>query len=479
MQAVDSPRVPADLGRLAALRDAVIAAERSPDETVLGDLFAHGLPVARRSAAAAVAPLDVADLEEMGLCVDRGGRVHPTVSLRECDRLVFAGDLGGDRRDQVGGVTRAGITLSHLTVRKEAAATLDLGTGCGLQALLSADHSTQVTATDVNPRALRFIAFNAALNGIGNVEFVRGSWLAPVRRRRFDLVVTNPPYVISPDSTFVYRDSGLPGDAISRGLIRDIPATLNENGTATILCNWVHGSDQAWSAPLEDWVQGSGCDALLLHYASDDPHDYAQRWNQPIAHRDRRLYEQVVQRWCAYYEQRGIDAIASGAVVLRKRDAPNWVRTLAAAEAPTGPAGEQIQRLFAAYDLPAGEKALLNETFALAEGHTVEQTLTYRAGAYANHPATVHTRPGLGAHAEIDPMAVHVLLACDGTMPLGQIVEQVAERMSLPRETLTPLAVSTFRTLLEHGLLETTAVATRRSPRGLTGGLPRPAGAPA
>ncbi|MBV9193608.1 MAG: methyltransferase [Solirubrobacterales bacterium] len=470
MQATNSPRVPADLRRLHVLCDVVLGAGDSSDETALGDLFGHGLPVARRSVAAAITPLAVADLEDMGVCVLRGGRVHPTVSITECDGLIFAGDLGGDQPDQVGGVTRAGITLSQLTVRKETAATLDLGTGCGLQALLSAEHSAHVTAIDVNPRALRFAAFNAALNGIENVELAQGSWLAPVRGRKFDLVVTNPPYVISPDSTFVYRDSGLPGDAISRRLVHDIPAILNEHGTGTILCNWVHGSDQPWSAPLEEWVRDIGCDALLLHYASDDPRDYARRWNQTTADRDPGVYDE-----CEYYQERGIEAIASGAVVLRRRDGHNWVHTLTGAEAPTGPAGEQIQRLFAGHDHPVGEEGLLRESFALVEGHSVEQTLSYRGGEYANHPAIVRTRPGLGANAEIDPRAVHLLLACDGTSTLGQIIERVAERVSMPRETLTPLAVSTFRTLLDRGLLEFTAGDTHVARVG--SGLPEPAGA--
>ena len=473
--------------RVRALRDVLIKSGYSAaaeNESILGDLFRRGIPVSRRALAHAVAPLGLADLQEMGLCVTRGDRVHPTVSLDTYDGLTFAGDLPGGRRDHVGSVSRAGITLTRLTVRKEAGAALDLGTGCGLQALLSANHSTRVTATDVNPRALRYAAFNAALNGIGNVQLVQGSWLRPVRGQKFDLIVANPPYVISPDSTFVYRDSGKPGDLVSRRLVREIPSHLAENGTATILCNWVHRRDQPWSAPLAEWVCGSGCDALLLHYASDDPDEYARRWNQGLRERDTRQHEQVLRRWCAYYREQGIEAIASGAVVFRRRNAPNWVRTLAAAEAPTGPAGEQILRLFAAHDfladhpaLEARNEAFLSQAFALVEGHLVEQVLTYRSGEYANHPAIVRALPGLGAQAEIDPRAVHLLLDCDGTTTLGRIVERAAARVGIDREALAPIATSTFRKLLEHGLIEIAGAADTQ-PRGPLDRLPEPAGAP-
>ena len=486
MRSVNAANSSADTRRVLALRDVLIRSGYSTageNESGLGDLFLRGAAVPRRSLADAVAPLGLADLQEMGLCNTRGDRVHSAVSLDTYDGLTFAGDLPDSRRDHVGGVSRAGITLTRLTVRRDSGATLDLGTGGGLQALLSANHSTQVTATDVNPRALRFAAFNAALNGIGNVELVQGSWLGPVRGQKFDLIVANPPYVISPDSTFVYRDSGQPGDLVSRRLVREVPRYLAENGMATILCNWVHRSDQPWSAPLEDQVRGSGCDALLLHYASDDPAEYARRWNQGLRERDARQYEQAVRRWRAYYRKKGIEAIASGAVVLRRRNAPNWVRTLTAAEGPTGPVGEQILRLFATHDFLSGgsppearNEALLGQAFALIEGHAFEQVLTCRSGEYANHPAIVRALPGLGAQAEIDPRAVHLLLDCDGTMTLAQIVERAAERVGIDREALAPIAASTFRKLLEHGLIEVAGAADTR-PRGRLDRLPEPDGA--
>lgn len=78
---------------------------------------------------------------------------------------------------------------------------LDLETGCGIQALLISPHATHVTATDTNIGALAFARFNAALNGVTNVDFIEGDLFEPVGRNRFQLVVANPPFVISPGST--------------------------------------------------------------------------------------------------------------------------------------------------------------------------------------------------------------------------------------------------------------------------------------
>jgi predicted lipid-binding transport protein (Tim44 family) len=65
---------------------------------------------------------------------------------------------------------------------------LDIGTGCGVQALHLAEHAAAVTATDRNPRALAFARTTFDLNGIDTVELVEGDLLEAVADRRFDLL---------------------------------------------------------------------------------------------------------------------------------------------------------------------------------------------------------------------------------------------------------------------------------------------------
>jgi protein-L-isoaspartate(D-aspartate) O-methyltransferase len=103
---------------------------------------------------------------------------------------------------------------------------LEIGTGCGYQALLAAEHAERVVATDISPRALSFAAFNAALNRVGNLELRRGSFFEPVEGERFELVVSNPPYAVSPESRLVYRDAGLPRDEVSALVVRGAAGAL-------------------------------------------------------------------------------------------------------------------------------------------------------------------------------------------------------------------------------------------------------------
>ena len=76
---------------------------------------------------------------------------------------------------------------------------LDVGTGNGIQAVLASRHAGAVVATDVSERALAFAEFNCDLNDADNVELRLGSFLEPAAGERFGLVVSNPPFAISPD----------------------------------------------------------------------------------------------------------------------------------------------------------------------------------------------------------------------------------------------------------------------------------------
>jgi release factor glutamine methyltransferase len=77
----------------------------------------------------------------------------------------------------------------------------DLGTGSGAVALALARERPlwQIVATDVSAPALAVARANAAALGLSHVEFLAGSWFEPLGQARFDLIVSNPPYVAADD----------------------------------------------------------------------------------------------------------------------------------------------------------------------------------------------------------------------------------------------------------------------------------------
>jgi len=77
----------------------------------------------------------------------------------------------------------------------------DLGTGSGAIALAVAREcpTANIVATDASADALAVAERNAARHGIRNVRFAQGDWLAPLAGERFDLIVSNPPYIEADD----------------------------------------------------------------------------------------------------------------------------------------------------------------------------------------------------------------------------------------------------------------------------------------
>ncbi len=444
------PGGPADAWSLAAGQP---VADTSPFSTLL-TLFWFGAPVDASLAEAALDPLRPADLETLGVADVRDGHVHPRCIIRPAGGLLVASDRPAAHADPVLGYVPASDTLARLSVRRPAGRALDLGSGCGVQGLLLAPHSDRVISVDVNPRALAFTTFNAALNGIANLEAREGSWFEPVADERFDTITCNPPYVISPDSTYTYRDGALPRDGVCRMVVRDAARHLAEGGFATVLCNWIH--DDAWDDPLRAWVAGTGCDALLLHYASVDPRNYAANWNAESRRRAPATFEPTVRRWVEYYIAERIRHIGVGAVILRRREGPDhYVRALDMAAGPTCQASDDILRLFEASDFleQSGGPGIFQHAYAPLDGHRIDQTLRFSGGAYVVGPAVYRRVPGIGLEAHVDAGALEVLLECDGRRILEEVTAETARRRGETADEVRKLVEDPVRQLIERGFL--------------------------
>ena len=398
------------------------------------------------AAADAEAAFDVEELLRLGWLERFGNGVRATL------KLVPHGDLllGSDRDDGamdahwVAGIHPPSVTLAKLTVRRPVARALDTGTGNGIQALLASRHAEAVTATDVNPRALEFARLNAVLNRVENLELREGSYFEPVEGERFDLVTCNPPYVISPESRYAFRDSGLPGDTVSRVVVERAPELLDEGGFAHILVSWAHPPGDWWR-PLELWVGGRGCDAWLLYFGSDDPVTHASEWLEPVARDEPADFPGRLDEWLDYLRGLGIEAIGHGAVILRRRSGGrNWTRRDRVNLERLEQASEHILRVFRTQDYLESlddDRRLLDETFTLVEQHHLEETRR-RDELQAT---VLSLDEGLGFRTALDEHTAQLVPLVDGTCPLRDV---------LPKdERYQSAALPAVRRLLELGFL--------------------------
>ncbi|MFN0185477.1 MAG: methyltransferase [Aquabacterium sp.] len=399
-------------------------------------LFALSHPVPTDQAAAALAPLGVDDLLLLGLAAaGDDGLLQPLLRLMPHEHLVLACDLPlqpgvPPAADHVPAVQNPSVALAQLTVRRPGSL-LDLGTGLGVLALLGATHADRVLATDLNPHAVRLAAFSAQLNDLAVVECRQGSWFEPLAGERFDTIVCNPPYVISPVSEFIYRDSGLSGHSVSEQIVRELPAHLADDGMASVQISWIADPDGDLSAPVRDWLRDSGCDAILLHHATDTPLQAAVRWNPPDP-TDPARQQQRIDQWLDYYAGLGIRGIAYGALVLRRRAGAHGLQTHALPPQRLVQASDHLLRLFAAQDLLAGadDDALLARRLRVAPGVVVEQQLRFHPddGRPRIRQMTLRIEDGIGFEAGLDPEVMFLLTQLGSAPSLRAAFAQAAAR---------------------------------------------------
>jgi len=424
-------------------------------------LFLVEVPVELGHFRRAVAPMDPADWANLGLVTLDGATVRGAVAMRASGKLLIAHDCsmpeGGKRPDYVLGVTGSTLTLCGLTVRRPSRRTLDLGAGSGFQALTAGPRSEHVVGTDRNSRAVAIARFNALLNGITNVDFVEGDLFEPVSDHQFDLIVSNPPFVISPENRLQYRDSGFRGDEICERIVLAGPKHLAEGGYLQVLCNWVHDPGEGWRERLLGWIDGSGCDAQIIHNGTNTIDVYANHWLRQTEISAEGGFTEAFHRWIAYYEQLGIEVIGSGLITLRRRSgSANWIR-FETDRQRNHPNGMAILATFAAQDLldRIGDNSqdLLALKLRCRPELRVLQRLEPADPGWVVEKAQCLLGKDLEFVGRLDPAAFHLLTLCRGHQPLSAVLAQVAARTGQNLEEVLPASLDLVRSLISQGFL--------------------------
>jgi SAM-dependent methyltransferase len=425
----------------------------TPLETLVR-LFILGARVAVGEARAALG--DPEWWAEGGLVTMKGDDVEATVQLRCYQGLVVAFDF--HRRDgaalaadYVMGISASSLTLAGLTVRRASRATLDLGTGNGFQAFLAAQHSERVVATDRNPRAVEMATFNARLNGLHTVECREGDLFDPVAGETFDLIVSNPPFIVSPDNAFYFLHSGMEGDEVCRTIARYAPEHLNAGGYCQFLANWTVVDGEDWRHRLAGWFEGTGCDAFVLRRGSTAPDEYAAIWISDDE------FEASFGTWMDYYARLGVRAIDSGLVTMRRSaGSVPWFLAEDSPETMTFPAGDDLVRRFEAEDYLAAhhrDEALLATRFRIAPDARLDQQLIPAEGGWGLLDNQLRRTGGLHWSGYVDADGADLLARCDGTAPMADLLDDLAKAVGPDAAELAASWPATVRRLVACGFL--------------------------
>ncbi|WP_308377757.1 class I SAM-dependent methyltransferase [Streptomyces sp. ISL-98] len=443
----------------------------SPLETLVR-LFLLQQTVAPARAAAAL-PLEQCLADGWLVREEAGGAdgVRATVDVRpyggdagqdwfivsDLGRAVGGADGAGTRDEGVVlGVGGASTTLAGITVRTPVSSALDLGTGSGIQALHAAQHATRVTATDLNPRALHFTRLTLGLSGAPEAELHEGSLYEPVSDETFDLIVSNPPFVISPGARLTYRDGGMGGDDLCRTLVQGAGERLNEGGYAQFLVNWQHVEGEEWQERVTSWVP-RGCDAWIVQREIQDITQYAELWLRDSG--DHRTgpeeYAALYDAWLDEFEARKTKAVGFGWITLRKSGAD--IPSITVEEWPhpvEQPLGPVVQAHFERQDYlrTHDDAALLAGRFKLADEVVQEQIGL--PGAEDPEYVVLRQNRGMRRATKVDTVGAGFAGVSDGSLSAGRILDAIAQLLGEDPVLLRDRTPEAIRMLVEQGFLE-------------------------
>lgn len=470
------------LPALRAVRAALAAGAAPSPVAVLTALFMLGEPVPATALDAALPRTTAAGASAIGLVgePDGAGRVRALVDLRPHEAIDDAGevrwwvasDLGelvtgrALAPDHVLGVGGAGLTLAGLTPRTPVGTALDLGCGCGIQTLYLLRHAEHVVATDISARALAFTAFNAALAGVsvtgapgagsdivlssgldseadaasesgsdaGHLELLHGSLLEPVAGRRFDLIASNPPFVLTPPAV---REAGLPlmeyrdaGGPILPALVAGLGEHLEPGASAVMLGNWEHRGAGSWRDAVAAWLP-EGLDAWVIERELQDPVEYATMWLRDgglTPERDPEAFDAALEAWIDDFEVRDVRGVGFGYLIVHRPRHPRepWRLLEEVTTSGQGVLGPHVAEVLEVRERLAGldDDAVADLCPLLAPDVTEERHLIPGAA----EPTVILLRQGGGLGRTLQASTAVAALAgvADGELSVGQVASAVA-----------------------------------------------------
>lgn len=466
-----------------------VLAER--EERPLGTLIRLlllGDTVTGRELATAVPRLGARGLAELGLVEESGTGYRAILSLNPVEledsrseqplHWWIISDLddqlrrGPARPDHVMGVGGATRSLIAQLPPGDAANCLDLGTGCGIVALHLALRG-RVIATDISGRALDLARMNLRLNGVAEgtagVELRQGSLFEPVAAERFDLIASNPPFVVTPRASAVpryeYRDGGMSGDELAQAVVRQAPERLEAGGTLVCLANWESPWGGSGLERVRMWIEDAAVAAGPLHgwvIERDvlDPARYAETWARDGGARPGDAeFETLLTAWLRDFAERRVVSIGLGSIRVRRpaeqtgADEACTIRVEHAAEPFGKLPGGDLEAAFtagiAAERMPEAE--LLGRRWIRSE--TVAELREHRPGEEAPRSIVLRTDRPIARTVIADPLLAAAVGACDGELALGQIVDALATLLEVDAVAVAEALIAGARELSWLGML--------------------------
>ncbi len=443
--------------------DRASALEQTGDGSATSTLvrvFFLAQAVSAGALADAISPVSVDELVAANLLVREGESLrsrHAVIpfgkhlTLRDWEPFDTGEPLAADH---VLGVGLATSLLAAMTIRRQGERVLDIGCGQGFQSLCALEHARSVVATDVTQRSLDLTRMSGLLNGMTLAQQAGDSGLAtrlgslfePVRGMdgQFDLIVSNPPFVIAPRHDLVCLGGTHEGDGLVRELLAGVPSYLADDGYACITLNWHHKTEDDWPVRPHVWLDRNGCDCLLIKLYSEDAKTYADKWvgEADFAHQTGSASD--VSAWLAELAKLGANYVSMGCLVLHKRTT-NGENFFRAEELDyhtlQGDASDQLLTIMqneALFHEAASMDDILGLTLKLDQRVELEQRVRQGdGGGWEVTRGVLRQTHGFPFDLGLDPNAIDLLSDFVGTRPAHEVITAMARRRRVdPQQAL-------------------------------------------
>jgi hypothetical protein len=412
---------------------------------------------------------------ETGMASLDGPDLVPQVMLTSTENLVIAADpiyrmQPEPAPDIILWPNQSTRVMQNFALREHSRSTLDFGAGCGVVAVLASSFSEHVVATDINSRTAEFTPFNAWLNNLSNIETLIGDSFEPVAGRTFDRILANPPFFIIPSSGVLYCENPMELDGFCRRVAREGATMLNEGGFLQMTLEWVQLEGQPWQERVDEWLDGTGCDAWMLRTYNAPAASYAHERCCNLYADSPAAATQKYRGCVDYYRSRNVEEVHGGLLVMRRRSGSNWLRFEEGRMDPGARFDHMVRDLFDTQDLlsshPSDAELLLLRP-RLSPVANLDQRLSVEDGRWVSQSFKLVLAQGLPGSLAIESQIADFLARCDGTRTLGEHARALANSVHAPIDQVSQQCCAVVRRLAERrflGFARTGAPATTAAP---------------
>lgn len=417
--------------------------------------------------AAAVHPLSIPQLTQAGIlrpADDNGENLSAQFRIQPYGNLLFAfhhTDLDAPPEEAMMLISPSSLEVAHLMTRRPVHRALDIGTGCGFLATQLAAFSDQVHAIDLNPAAIRAAEFNARWNQISNITFLSGNLLEPVRGQQFDLIVSNPPFIIAPvtsafSTRYRFKHSGLAGDTFCIDLAREAAQLLAEDGYFHMIFQWEEFAGEEWHAHLQQAFANLGCDVWLARNVCLTAEEHVSQWLGSLSEAEQEDADVLAAQARAYFQNKNVVATGSGLLTLhRVSGRPNYFWADEAPEDHLEPYGASVAALFAARTKieQLGETGLLQQNLLVSPHLTLLQTSNLQNHEWTTAASELSLTQGLKySLGEVDEEVLKLIADFSRGMTVADAIGQL-ELEDFTGKDFVAAYLPKIRELLWYGFL--------------------------